>query len=321
MLGLYDETRVSEEKGVARMEGNRAFAACHPAVLLLYFLLMLAFAVCLMHPACLGISLGCALGCAVLFRGWRAVGRSLLWIAPASLLAAGINPLFVHQGVTVVGKLPWGAPLTKESLLYGLAAGALLGAVLLWSLCWSAAFTADQFGYLLGRLTPALALVLSMTLSFLPRLRRQVDQTRLAQRALLGDRAAKDGKTRLRRSTALLSVLVTWSLEGSIETSQAMCSRGYGLPGRTSYAAYRLYRRDKGLLLWLALSGAAMVGGWAAGCLKYIYYPAVSGTWGRATGGLLALQLVLSLTPLLLEGWEALQWKRRNSPVKWSKPL
>lgn len=301
------------------MERTRAFAACHPAVLLLYFLLVLAFGVCLTHPACLAVSLGSALGCAVLLLGWRAVGHSLVWILPASLLAAAVNPLLVHQGVTVMGYLPWGAPLTKESLLYGLAAGALLGGVLLWALCWSTVFTADRIVYLFGRLTPTLALVLTMTLSFLPRLRRQLEQTRLAQRALTGE--AKHRKSRLHRGAALLSVLVTWSLEGSIETSQAMVGRGYGLPGRTAYTDYRLVRRDKGLLLWLALAGAGVVGGWAAGSLRFVYYPAVAGTWGPGTGSLLVLQLALSLTPVLLEGWEALQWKRKNSPARWSRPL
>lgn len=318
MLGLYVWPPV--RKGRVEMERTRAFGACHPAVLLLYFLLVLTVAVCLMHPACLGISLGSALGCALLLRGRRAVGRSLAWMAPVCLLAAAGNPLLVHQGVTVLGHLPWGAPLTKESLLYGLAAGALLGAVLLWSLCWSAVFTSDKFVYLFGRLAPALALVLSMTLSFLPRLHRQLEQTRLAQRALTGDRGAKVGRTRLRRGTALLSGLVTWSLEGSIETAQAMVSRGYGLPGRTAYTDHRLFRRDKSLLLWLILAGAALAGGWAAGGLRFVYYPAVSGTWGPVTGVLLGLQLALSLTPALLEGWEALQWKRKKSPAGWSRP-
>ena len=302
------------------MERKRAFAAAHPGVLLVYFLLMLAFAVCRMHPACLAVSFGSALGCAVLLRGGRAVGRSLGWILPVALLAAAANPLLVHQGVTVLGYLPWGAPLTRESLLYGLAAGTLLGAVLLWSLCWSAAFTADKFVYLFGRLTPALALVLSMTLSFLPRLRRQLEQTRLAQQALTGDAASKDLRTRLRRGTAMLSALVTWSLEGSIETSQAMVSRGYGLPGRTTYADHHLVRRDKGLLLWLVLAEAVLTGGWAAGGLYVVYYPTVAMAWGRGSGGLLLLQAALSLTPVMLEGWEALQWKRKNSPARWSRP-
>ncbi len=57
------------------MARRRAFDMCHPSVNLLYFLLVLVCSVGCMHPACLGISLGGALACGLLFRGRRAVGR------------------------------------------------------------------------------------------------------------------------------------------------------------------------------------------------------------------------------------------------------
>ena len=47
--------------------------------------------------------------------------------ALSALLAAVVNPAFVHQGVTILTYLPSGNPLTLESILYGLAAA--LGAV------------------------------------------------------------------------------------------------------------------------------------------------------------------------------------------------
>lgn len=51
------------------MARRRAFDMCHPSVNLLYFLLVLVCSVGCMHPACLGISLGGALACGLLFRG------------------------------------------------------------------------------------------------------------------------------------------------------------------------------------------------------------------------------------------------------------
>lgn len=41
-----------------------------------------------------------------------------------------------------------------------------------------------------------------------------------------------------------------------METADSMKSRGYGLPGRTAFSLYRYSRRDRLLLLWLALCGA-----------------------------------------------------------------
>ena len=69
---------------------------CHPSVNLLYFMLVLVCSVGCMHPACLGISLGGALACGLLFRGRRAVGRLLGLLGPVALLAAGGNLLLVR---------------------------------------------------------------------------------------------------------------------------------------------------------------------------------------------------------------------------------
>ena len=87
------------------MARRRAFDMCHPSVNLLYFLLVLVCSVGCMHPACLGISLGGALACGLLFRGRRAVGRLLGLLGPVALLAAGGNLLLVRQGETVLARL------------------------------------------------------------------------------------------------------------------------------------------------------------------------------------------------------------------------
>ena len=102
---------------------------CHPAVSFAYFALVIACAMLLMHPVCLVLStLGGGWYVARLLGG-KGLRRHLLWLLPMALLAAALNPAFVHQGVTILAYLPSGNPLTLESLLYGLAAGAMLSAV------------------------------------------------------------------------------------------------------------------------------------------------------------------------------------------------
>ena len=102
---------------------------CHPAVSFAYFALVIACAMLLMHPVCLVLStLGGGWYVARLLGG-KGLRRHLLWLLPMALLAAAVNPAFVHQGVTILAYLPSGNPLTLESLLYGLAAGAMLSAV------------------------------------------------------------------------------------------------------------------------------------------------------------------------------------------------
>ena len=43
---------------------HHAFLACHPAVNLLYFVLVLTFSMFFLHPLCLAVSLCAALWCA-----------------------------------------------------------------------------------------------------------------------------------------------------------------------------------------------------------------------------------------------------------------
>lgn len=156
------------------MKNRDAFSAFHPAVLCGYYALILVFSMFLTHPLCLAASLLGALSYAAKLRGGRAVLRSLAWMAPVWLLAAAVNTLFNHEGATILTYFSSGNPLTLESMLYGLSAGGMLAAVLLWFTTYQAVMTSDKFVYLFGRAIPALSLVLSMTLRFVPKFRAQL---------------------------------------------------------------------------------------------------------------------------------------------------
>ena len=105
------------------------FYDCHPAVNFLYFAMVITFSMCLMHPVCLVFSLVGAMWYTARLRGGRALRGYLRWIIPMMVMAALVNPAFVHQGVTLLAYLPSGNPLTLESILYGLAAACMLAAV------------------------------------------------------------------------------------------------------------------------------------------------------------------------------------------------
>ena len=53
------------------------FSSCHPAVTMLYFVLVIGFSMFLMHPVCLGLSLVSALLYAIRLSGRRAIRLSL----------------------------------------------------------------------------------------------------------------------------------------------------------------------------------------------------------------------------------------------------
>lgn len=286
------------------MDGRDAFSRCHPLVAFAFFALVLLLTMLVMRPAFLAISLlGAAAYGAYLRRRrfWR-MWRTLL---PLLVLTAAVNPLFSHRGVTVLAYFPSGNPLTLESILYGLAAAALLCCAVLWLGCCSDVMTTDKFVYLFGRLAPALSLLLSMTLRFIPQVRRRHRTISDARNAMGGN--GRSGA--LRRRMAELGILTTWSLEGAVDTADSMRSRGYGLPGRTLFSIYRFRRRDGVLLGAMALCGAYTAWGCRSQALAWSFYPRAQG----APLGAFALSVygaygLLCSLPLLVDLAEELRW-------------
>lgn len=296
------------------------FSSYHPAVTMLYFVLVIGMTMFLNHPVCLGISLVGALAYSIYLKGKKAVRFNLAYMLPLLVITALINPAFSHQGVTILAYLPSGNPLTLESILYGICAAFLLITVIAWFSCFNAVMTSDKFVYLFGRIIPALSLVLSMSLRFVPRFTAQIKVISNAQKCVGRDVGSGGLIKRAKQGIKILSILVTWALENAIDTADSMKDRGYGLPGRTAFSIYRFDRRDKWALLFLLLCGGGMLAGMFAGKLKFVYMPVLSGAaFDLWQAGVFALYLALCAMPVLLNGKEGIKWKalqkRRMPPL------
>ena len=262
-----------------------------------------------MHPVCLVVSLVCAIAYNIYLNGRKAVRFQLLYMLPMMGMAAIINPAFNHEGATLLCYLPTGNPLTLESIAYGIAAAMMLAAVVTWFSCYTAVMTSDKFVYLFGRVIPALSLVLSMTLRFVPKFKAQFQVVSEAQHCVGRDTSTGSVLQRLKNAVTILSIMVTWSLENAIETADSMKSRGYGLPGRTAFSIYRFDDRDRAALLWLGFCGFYILAGWMAGGLDWRYYPTMKGA--AMTPHAVSFQLVylaLCLTPVILNRLADRKW-------------
>lgn len=295
------------------MEGRDAFAGCHPAAQFCYFGMVLLFSMCLMDPVCLAISLAGAVAYSARLKGRRALGRQLLATLPVLVMTVLVNVAFNHRGATVLARFPTGSPLTLESVLYGLTAALMLCAVLSWFVCYSVVMTSDRFVYLFGRKIPALSLVLTMALRFVPRFTGQLRVIMDAQRGMGREVTRGPLRARLRAAVDILSVLVTWSLENAIETADSMKSRGYGLPGRTAFSIYHMEERDRLLLIWLGFCGFVVACGWAAGGFFWSFDPVVRlAPWTIRTVALRGVYLALCLTPALMGAYGDRRWARQE---------
>ena len=287
-----------------------SFAEYHPLVNFLYFTLVIGFSLAINHPLAQFISLACAITYAVTASGRKAVSLLLKLCLPMVLLTAFINPAFNHEGVTILLYFSNGNPLTLESMLYGISAGTLLVTILLWFSSFNRVITSDKFIYLFGRIIPALSLVLSMSLRFVPKFKAQLDQVTEAQRSIGRDVYHGTLWSRMKIAVVILSVMVTWALENAIETADSMKSRGYGLKGRTAFSIYRFEDRDQYALLWFGFCGLFLIAGTMLTAFGFRYFPSIRyAALDLTTIPFYGIYFALCITPVILNQKEERTWK------------
>ena len=296
------------------MTDRDTFSGFHPIVNFLYFGFVLAFAMIFTHPVCLVLSLICAFTYSMYLNGKKTVRFSLIFMLPMLLMAALLNPLFNHEGATILNYFPSGNPLTLESVAYGIAAATMLVTVITWFSCFNAVITSDKFVYLFGRIIPALSLILAMALRFVPRFKAQIKVISNAQKC--AGRGISDGNIlqKAKHGIIILSIMVTWALENAIESADSMKSRGYGLPGRTAFSIYRFDKRDRNALIYILACAAYIITGSITGGLYFRYFPTIKGLWDSPYAiSIFFVYLALGLMPLILNIKEDRHWKFSTS--------
>ena len=278
-----------------------AFSDFHPAVNLLYFAAVIGFAMFFLHPVSLALSFLCAAAYSLYLHGKKTLRVGLLYMLPMVIFTAILNPLFNHQGATILGYLPNGNPLTLESVAYGIAAAVMLVTVIAWFSCFNAVMTSEKLIYLFGRVIPALSLILSMSLRFVPRFGTQIKVISNAQKGIGRDISNGSILSKAKYGIRILSIMVTWALENAVESADSMKSRGYGLPGRTAFSIFRFTKRDGYALTYISVCAAAVIAGAATGAYHFRYFPTIRGEWtGSWTIAVFAAYLALCIFPIII---------------------
>ncbi|HOP11590.1 MAG TPA: energy-coupling factor transporter transmembrane component T [Oscillospiraceae bacterium] len=283
------------------------FADYNPIAVFIYFLAAAGMAMFTTDPVILAFSL---VGSVLFFiaRNGRKGLRSHLFFFVLFLLMALINPLFYHNGVTVLFVMN-DNPVTLEALLYGIASSAMIVSVLYWFRSFSQIMTGDKLLYLFGSASPKLSLILSMTLRYIPLFGKQAKKVDQAQKAL-GLYKEDNIIDRMRGGTRVFSVMVTWALENGIITADSMTARGYGIGRRTFFSLYRFRKSDLTLtLISLGLLAATAVG-IGFGVVDFTYYPEIAMAPVTAvSAAAYAAYGLLAFMPAIMEAEESIKWK------------
>ena len=296
----------------------KSFDNYNPIAVFVYFAAVIAIGMfCLnpvtMNPLILILSLAGAVT-TFLIRNGGSGAKSHLLFAALFIAMVVLNPVFNHNGVTVLLIIN-NNPITLEAILYGAASATAIISVIYWFRTFSQIMTSDKLLYLFGTVSPKFALILSMTLRYVPLFEKQTQKVIQAQRAL-GLYSDIDFMSRVRGGTRVFSVMVTWALENGVITSDSMTARGYGITKRTFFSIFKFRRQDIILTAASAVLFGIILFGVLSGSINFKFYPEITHTATTLNSVITYISYgLLSFLPAITEMEERLRWKYLKSRI------
>lgn len=296
---------------------DSSFRGMHPLVNLIYYGFVIGISMFTIDPYFLAATLIGALCYGVLLRGREALKISLIFMIPIFIFTTVVNTFFTHNGETVLFFIR-NNRVTLEALCFGIASAALFSAIVIWFVSLDKIMSSDKLIYMFGSIAPSIGLTLSMIFRFIPLFRQRFKEIRMGQKCMgRGEQKGVFAKTR--QLTKEISILISWSLEASIETSDSMEARGYGLPHRTSFSLFKFTKKDGILLLIISILGAFTSVGAALGKTKIDYYPAIKvialADWDPMRILTFIAFVALILVPIIYDVRGEMKWQRLMSKI------
>lgn len=274
------------------------FSRFNPKVTLLFFFAEIVLVIAVFNPVLTAVSFISACIYKIMFDGRNGFVYILKFTLPLIFFVMLFNFIFAHYGATVLFEIRM-MSFTLESLFYGFAQGLMLASVLLWFNLYSQVITSERFLSVFGRFAPNAAMIFSMVLSFIPRLKKNVAEINEA-RALMNTTESK-----LKKSIGNFSALITMTLEESIETADSMKARGFN-EKRTVYSKYRFSAADLIMLIFIAVSAVLVIVFKATGGLVFIFEPVIS--MGKLSAAAVISYCLLAFLPVIINFAEGVRW-------------
>lgn len=244
------------------------FKDLHPAVLFLYYLTLIFTTVITLHPVMLILSLCGGIFYYALLAERQEFIKDICFYFFIFVVIALSNPVFSHRGETVIFYVN-DNPITKESLMYGISASAMIVSVMFWCKCYGKIMDTDKILYLFGKSVPKLSVIISMAFRFIPAFKRQSQNVTDVQKIM----GLKKKYGRLGGSLRIFDSVLGWAMENSVDTADAMACRGFGHDRRTSYSIFCAGMCDYISGGFIFIYFIIFVYGMVKGIYGYSYYP------------------------------------------------
>ena len=286
-----------------------AFAGYHPVVNLTFFIAMIISTMLFFDVIYISLSFLAALSYGFYVGRKKFLKTAVIFVLPAMVISVLINVWINNQGTTVVFYL-FEKPIYLEVVLYAALQSLAFASVLMWCYTYNFVMSSDKFIYVFGRIIPTLSLVFSMVLRFIPMFHSRASLIGKGQKCIGHDTGSGSKKERISRGISILSIMTTWSLENSVDTSDSMKARGYGLPGRTAYNQYYFSFKDITVMIAFVILLLIVFFGIPNFGVQITYFPTIdlefkSSAWVLVyiCGG------IFGLFPIILNLYENIKWK------------
>lgn len=282
----------------------RTFSDINPFMLFIYFIIVTCFPFLIQNGYIYLISLLGSFVYFIFLNGYNDKKTHGVYVI-FFLIMTIINPIISHNGETVLFVVN-NSPITLEALIYGFFSSVLIISVMYWFRIFFHIMTSDKIFYIFDRFSPKLALIFSMGLRYIPLFKRQWHKIKQGQ-MILG--SYKDGNIidRFFVSIKTFSVLVTWTLENGIITSESMDARGYGIGKRSRINNFPVLVSD---VIFMFFSIILLVFSFLF--IKdstFVFYPKFQIKTSPMSFWGCLFYFILVLIPILLDTKEKIKWK------------
>lgn len=294
---------------------EEAFGKYHPIINFIFFIGAIIFGMFFVHPVFLILSVLMSSLYYFLLKGKAGI-RFFLGMLVLFAAISILNPFFNPYGETVLFTYFNERTFTLEAVWYGIATGCMFLSIILWFACYNAIMTSDKFIYLFGAFIPAISLVLSMALRFVPNLKKKAETILNARKCVGKTAGAELKKEKMKESMTVLSVLTSCALEGAGVTADSMKSRGYGCGHRSNFSSYRFGATDKALICFMLACIGIIIASVTTGGTMAEYIPRIqfAGYEIKMIVGAIAYGAFLAI-PIATHIWGEASWRILRSKI------
>ncbi|MEH7094278.1 energy-coupling factor transporter transmembrane component T [Neobacillus vireti] len=288
------------------------FDRFHPLVTFLFYAGAVSLLIVMLHPVFLVTSIAVVFLINILHDRLNGLRRWSFFLLTTFVLMVMMNPLFNERGRHLLVEINQHR-VTVEAVVYGgMNALSIIGIIAIF-VSYNVIMTPNKLLFLFAKILPQFAVLLMLTLRFIPLMRRRLEEITVVQRSKGLSVAHGSWRARAKIGMLYVQTLLTFSLEEAIQTADSMKARGYGRGPRTTYEYFKMNQADRMAIIYLLGLLSFTLVERVSGYGFLTIYPLME-TWHLSlmdTAVFISYTLFLSF-PLLVEAGGMFRWRLSN---------